>query len=266
MDRKSLREVAELFNDSQSFRIAIDNKLRSGTRRDDPLIAQYTDMMGELEKLSQKMLVGTYKRMVPEPVREWQKETPGIGEHLLARLIGVIGHPRVAEPYHWETPKSRKKSDEDGPKRVLVADEPFDRTVGQLWQYCGHGAPGRRVRGMSQDEALWLGNPSAKMLTHVIAEGATKESGRAIAELLEKEGPKRRRKPYVSDASWPYRRVYEQRRVETFARTHNAECVRCGPSGKPAQEGTPWNPGHAHADALRIVGKEVLRDLWLAAA
>lgn len=32
--------------------------------------------------------------------------------------------------------------------------------------------------------------------------------------------------------------------------------------GKPAQPGTPWNPGHQHAHALRVTGKEILRDLW----
>ncbi len=46
-------------------------------------------------------------------------------------------------------------------------------------------------------------------------------------------------------------------------KTHTVECVRCGPSGKPAQPGSPWSKGHQHAHALRVVGKEILRDLWV---
>lgn len=61
-----------------------------------------------------------------------------------------------------------------------------------------------------------------------------------------------------------YRQFYDWARAVAADKVHAVECVRCGPSGKPAQPGTPWNPGHQHAHALRIVGKELLRDLWLA--
>ena len=35
--------------------------------------------------------------------------------------------------------------------------------------------------------------------------------------------------------------------------------------GAEADEGpgSPWSKGHIHAHALRIVGKELLRDMWL---
>lgn len=44
-----------------------------------------------------------------------------------------------------------------------------------------------------------------------------------------------------------YRAVYDQRRAHT-ATTH-----------------PEWTPGHSHNDALRILSKRILRDLWRAA-
>lgn len=63
----------------------------------------------------------------------------------------------------------------------------------------------------------------------------------------------------------PLRDVYDARRLTTIDRVHATPCVRCGPASKPAPEGSPWSLAHQHADALRIVGKELLRDLWHAA-
>src|SRR5205085_7998418 len=100
---------------------------------------------------------------------KWSKDTPGVGEHLLARLLGAVGHPCVATPHHWEG---------EGSERVLVADEPFVRNVAKLWAYCGHGDPTRRRKtGMSAEDAASLGNPKAKMLAHLMAETAMKQTG-----------------------------------------------------------------------------------------
>lgn len=115
------------------------------------------------------------------------------------------------------------------------------RTVSQLWSYCGHGDPTRKRRkGMSQADLFALGNPDAKMIVHLIAESTMKAGG-------------------------PYREVYDKRKANNEGREHATECVRCGPSGSPALVGSPWSDAHRHADALRIVGKEILRDLWLEA-
>jgi hypothetical protein len=61
------------------------------------------------------------------------------------------------------------------------------------------------------------------------------------------------------------RETYDKRKAATEGRVHATECVRCGPSGKPAQPGSPWSDAHRHADALRIVSKELLKQLWRAA-
>lgn len=109
------------------------------------------------------------------------------------------------------------------------------RTVSELWQYAGHGSESRKKRG---HQVFW--NPDAKMRLWNISNSCIKTKGH-------------------------YRNVYDDRRAETAEKVHTRECVRCGPSGKPAQPGTPWAKGHQHADALRIVGKEILRDMWLEA-
>lgn len=113
------------------------------------------------------------------------------------------------------------------------------RTVGQLWAYCGHGDPTRRKRkGMSQADLFAMGNPVAKMRVYLIAECCLKAGG-------------------------DFAEVYRARRAVTEDRVHAADCVRCGPAGHPAKAGSPWSKAHQHADALRIVGKEFLRQLWV---
>lgn len=226
-----LRIWAEMFNDAQQQRIASRNRAERGGV--DPIIyAAYTEALEQAEKVCGKHMRACYKRIVPQQIVEWQKNTHGLGDHLMARILGQLGHPRHATPHHWEG---------TGSKRTLIADEPFERTVSQLWQYCGHGRPERKRKGMSADELAAMGSPDLKMLIHLAAECCMKQKAS------------------------PYRLVYEQTREQAADKLHTVECVRCGPSGKPAQPGTPWSAGHQHAHALRIVGKEILRDLWIIA-
>ncbi len=122
---------------------------------------------------------------------------------------------------------------------IASIGDPAERpNVAKLWAYCGRGDAARhRAKGMSQDELFRLGNPRAKKQVYLIATSFLKAGNRA---------------------------VYDSRRAATAARLHESRCVRCGPSGHPAQPGSPWSDGHKHADALRIVGKAFLLDLWIA--
>jgi hypothetical protein len=234
-----LRTWAELYFDTQDARKAANNKARATGAAD--IFAGYTANLEQLEHDCKKAMLDCYKRIVPAPIIAWQQSTPGIGEHLLARLLGHLGHPVLARPHHWEG---------KGAKRVLVADPPYERSVSQLWQYCGHGDPTRRIKaGMSAEELAAVGSPRLKMITHLLAEACMKAIGGETSN-----GVMRKRSPY--------RDVYDLRRIETIDRLHAAPCVRCGPKGKPAPEGSPWSLAHQNADALRIVGKELLRDLW----
>jgi hypothetical protein len=212
-------------------------------------------------------LVRCYRKTVPPSVIAWQRAEKGVGEHLMARLLGHLGPVDVATPKAWADNQafdpSKPSSRTDNPKRVLIDQEPYRRSVSQLWAYCGVGDPTRKKRtGMSQEDAFKLGNPRLRTILWLIVDHVCMEPGRDIKELMASEdfglG-------WVSDAKRRYRRIYEERRAETVKREHAGPCVRCGPSGKPAPDGSPWSKGHQHADALRIVGKEILRDLWLAA-
>lgn len=124
---------------------------------------------------------------------------------------------------------------------IAVIGDPAERpNPAKLWAYCGHGDPARsRIRkGATQEELFARGNPEAKTRTWLIAS------------------------QFCRTASSPYRATYDEARERYAERLHERVCVRCGPSGKAAQPGSPWSLGHQHAAALRYVGKRFLLDLW----
>lgn len=292
-----LRVWAESFWDAQTYRTELFNRLGLTAKRTPTKTGSNVDLetAGLLvapvlahEQHLKKMLLCTYRRVTPSAVIEWQKANFGIGDHLLARLLGQLGHPRIATPYHWEGPAG---------KRVLVADPSYERSLRQLYAYCGVGAPERRRKGMTQEEALALGNPRCKTLLWLIAKQTTMcrlapthpataiprtvepaisadQPERAATAIEHSAGqpllphpPSRRSAARANpagevplletpipissakedSASRQYRLLYEQRRAHT-ATTH-----------------PEWTDGHAYADALRIVSKAILRDLWTAA-
>lgn len=302
----NLRVWADSYADASAHEIVLANRFRQC----DP--AMYEDQLAAVthaKKAIKKALLTEYRNAVPQPIRDWQKYHRGIGDHLLARLLGRIGHPRIAEPYHWEG---------TGTNRKLVADPPYERTVAQLWAYCGHGDPARKKRkGMTADEAFGLGSPDAKMLVWNLAVACMKQvpkvpldgdgtdqkvdgdHGRLVgaevhdpsqvrheaqstsagvvildsqcgfdthrSDAVERVARGRCEAQKICGDPYLYRHIYELRRLQTHDRTHTTECVRCGPSGRPAPVGSPWSKAHQQADALRIVGKNLLRDLWIVA-
>lgn len=107
------------------------------------------------------------------------------------------------------------------------------RTVGELFAFCGVAGPGYvKRRG---EPVRW--NPTARMRLWNIVQPIIKTSG-------------------------PYRDVYDAGRARYADAVHSAPCVRCGPAGHPAAEGSPLSAAHQHARATRLVMREVLRDLW----
>ena len=236
-----LRLWAEIFHDNQKNRIATANRIRSGQVRKEETEA----LMGHLD--GAETLLGLAMRRALRKAAPWAsawaKATHGIGEHTVARLLGAIGHPVIAYPMRWVTGPAPEghvcakgrcgtvKGKDDGQERHLVAYPSFHRTVSQLWSYCGHGDPTRRRRkGATQEEAMASGSPDAKMIVHLMAECCMKAGG-------------------------PYRDVYD------VARLQYADRIEA--DGK--HKGKPWSDGHQHNAALRKVGKEILRDLWIAA-
>jgi len=236
----ALGVFAASFQDAQDVRIRIENRLRSGTIPPD-LAKSILDEQRRVEKMIGLAMRRQFRRCAPD-IYAWVKATPGIGEHLMARLLGTIGHPVIATPHHWEEAGHSIGDAQNrtaGPSRVLVADPPYLRNVAKLWAYCGHGDPARRkAKGMTAEQALALGSPQAKKIVHLLAETAMKCAGTPPVRM----SPDARR--LRGRRRSPYRDVYET------ARARYAE-----------REG--WTLGHQHAAALRLVGKEILRDLWI---
>jgi hypothetical protein len=263
---RELRQWAEAFADAQAARIAFENKDRSGTvdlEAFGPVVALYA----EAEERLRKEMVACYRATVPESIRRWQEETAGIGESTLARLLGITGDPRTAFPKHWEG---------TGSDRHLVEDEPHPRLIGQLWQYCGHGAPKNRDVKGNAAALMANGQPDAKKLVHLMAAAQVKTTAKS---------------------GGGYRWVYDMTKAKYSEKVHSVACaggfsgalyVKCKthdpakddpalllasdyvPSPKDtklgyAQAGDPYQKSHVHAIALRHTGKEILRDLWLAA-
>jgi hypothetical protein len=133
------------------------------------------------------MMLRTYRKVAPPGVRDWQAYHFGIGEHLVARLLGQIGHPRIATPYAWmaEPPAGHVCNPlRCGADKHLVALPMFERTVSQLRAYTGWGdASLRRVKGMSQQDAFRLGRTRAKSIVWNLAV-ATMKSGKVARDNL----------------------------------------------------------------------------------
>lgn len=288
-----LRVWADTFAQIQRDRIALANRLSSDAVPKE-IVVDLVDNYARSEKMVGLAMRRSFRRAAPEIVA-WLKTdaTVGVGEHLVARLLGTIGHPVIAQPHHWEG---------EGSERVLIPDEPFERNVAKLWAYCGVGDPARKRRsGMSADDATALGNPRAKMLVRLIAEGCIKQVGSARpsaetavsspAESIEgvasidvaetddestdaldpsasistgdfKQAPtpnvltdspvdlstddaiQQAAPRSLSRRRSPYRDIYDHARTVYSTRED-------------------WTLMHQHNAALRKVGKEFLRDLWL---
>ena len=120
-----------------------------------------------------------------------------------------------------------------------AAEERPRRGPAEFWKYMGLAPGQRKKRG---ERAAW--NHEGKMRSFLIAEQCMKTVGTAKARRS------------------PYRDLYEQARAHYEDAVHEEPCVRCGPSGKPAQPGSPLSDGHKHARALRKVQKTILKDLF----
>lgn len=276
-DFTDLRIWAESLEDVMKARISVENRAKRGGV-DYDLFAADIEALKAREHAFGLALRQSARRIIRSEfpgVEVWAKSHFGIGmDRLLPRLLGSLGHPVIATPYMWTDDKPDGHECIEGRcgKRHLVALEPYRRTLRQLWSYCGHGEALRRSKGMSQDEALGLGSPRCKMLVHLLAEATIKcgpqptrisEATSLAAGAITHSPPTRQAEaksdPVGSGSGTPsapaeaieepdkyrYRNIYDTRKAATADRG--------------------WTDGHRHNDALRIVGKEILRDLWLAA-
>jgi hypothetical protein len=248
-DYWQLRTASRNYYDAYQLTTRISNRLRAlaraGEAYDIDLHSQL-DAATDMKDAEGKILTRIYRNIAPPTVRKFQRETTGLGEVWIARLIGEVGDFKVYTEAWWEdNPDAARLAgevdDDDGDedrdkapvaKRVLAIGEVRTTGVRELWAYCGHGDPSRRRRkGQSQEEALSSGNPLAKMIVHQMAEFALRSNG-----VPDKNGKPRGKTPYY-------------------------DCYLAARATAEASH-PDWKPGHVYNYAVRKVGKAILKDLW----
>lgn len=252
VDYWPLRTAARNYYDSYQLTTRMSNRCKAAARQAEEGTGTYPIELDQQLEAAQGMknasgviLARLYRNVAPPLVRQFQRETIGLGEMWLARLIGEVGDFKVYTEAWWEDTVEVAEApdgteylqDEDGkntprPKRVLAIGEVRTTGVRELWAYCGHGDPERRRRrGQTQDDALASGNPLAKMIVHQMTEFALRNNG-----VPDKNGKERGQTPYY-DAYLAARMTAENNHPE-------------------------WKPGHVYNYAVRKVGKGILKDLW----
>lgn len=226
-----LRLASANLDDIQKVRIATKNRLAAAAREGGMMYGINDAVVENLDlaEVNAKAAVEQYYRSAVSPgVIAWQQEMPGVGALQLGRLLGVIGHPRVAvERRYYPNPDfdPEERSSVKNPKRLLDELPPRPRTVDQLWAYCGMGDPAvKHTKGMDSAQALRCGSPQAKTLAFRIVRQCRMSAPTGYYSLLVKE-----------------------------AKAHYAD------------KHEDWKPGHNDMASLRRVAKYMLRDLHDAA-
>lgn len=252
--------LAQQLDDYEELRKAQENRLRIFTRteedadgekrgfgldEDNPVVITCQINLEQLKTIEHKTVLELQKAMRRNPLNEWRKTQLGIGEKTLARLLDCIGDPFVRMDNH------------------------MPRTVSQLWAFCGlHTLPdptrtadthqstgsGTTVAGDQHQSdtrsSTVSGNIAARRMKGVKANWSTKAKTRSylLAEACVKAGVRKDENGnrYAKNGS-EYAQLYIDRRNHT-AVTH-----------------PEWTPLHSQNDALRIVSKRILRNLWRAA-
>lgn len=267
-----LRAAGEALTDAISTRVRTANRLSHPEHQIDAGVAEaMLAVAQDAEDAARKMQHALYETIVPDRVREWAAGVPGLATgELFPRLLAAIGNPRLAVPYAWS----------EGGKRPEPAGDPYERTLRQLWQYCGCGDPDRIPRSdvlghaPAREDLLAAGKRtqvrpllyawSSKLV--MMATPVTKEGSAFFG---------RPRSQAAADCR--YWKVFAEARTAAGDKVHARTCRNrkrppmrpdgCGTVMHPewGEPGSPWRPGHILAHAHRIAQKELLRDLWLAA-
>jgi hypothetical protein len=192
---------ADLVDDLEKSRIATENRAHSLREvkglAGSPEEERLDSIAMGLAEAERKATNELKKAVKAHPLGEWIGKQCGVGEKQAGRLLGVLGDPAF-------------RVDAD-------SGEVVERTVSQLWSYCGYGDAKAQVRRRGVKDH-W--NATLKVRAYLIAESCMKTP------------------------TSPYRKVYDEGRAKYAAAVHADECKRCGPSGKPALgHDPPRSPG-----------------------
>lgn len=256
--------LSDVLDDLERTRIANENRLRQLTRDepdsdgeergfgltlDMPQVAALASMVDALGRLEHDATLQLQREVRKHPLGPWVKRTIGVGEKQGARLIAAVGDP------YWNT----------------LHDRP--RLVSELWAYCGlhviklpasHKPPGSQTVLAGGGKQGDPGHLTADTPVPGAGVAPTRSKGqRANWSATAKMRAYLVAESCIKQARSPYRAVYDDGRKKYADAMHLAPCRRCGPSGHPAETGSLLPAGHQHARAMRLVMKEILKDLWL---
>jgi len=233
--------AADVLNDLEQVRCANENRLRQltdtgelghGLTVDHPDVKRLAGLVDGLVVAEHQAVLNLRRAMRAHPLGPWVASAPGVGEKQAARLLAVVGDP------YWN----------------VLHDRP--RTVSELWAYAGFHVlrTGDHVHLDAHDPSVPGVAPKRQRGQRSNWSEDARKRAWLIAASCVKQPPGTR-----------YRDVYDVTRARYVDVLHVVECVRCGPSGKPAQPGSVLSLGHQHARGLRMIAKTVLRDLWVEA-
>lgn len=237
----TLALAADVVDDLERVKIANQNRLRTLTAQDEyghgmsiehPDVKRLAALVKALEDAEHQATLNLARVMRHHPLGEWVKNSKGVGEKQAARLLAAIGDP------YWND----------------LHDRP--RRLRELYAFCGMNVVGTSAHSTG-DSQSWIGAGSAP----------TKQRGERVTW-----NPDARMRLWLIASKCvmvghggPYRTIYDEGRLKYADTLHAEECKRCGPKGQPAQPGTPLSASHQHARAVRLIAKQILRDLWTAA-
>lgn len=225
-----------------------------GLGTDHPQSVRLRDVVTGMTDLEAEAIKNLQVLMRQSPWGPWVAKAPGVGEKQLARLLSAIGDP------YWHAVEERP------------------RKVGELWAYCGYhavpvGQDGKIIAKTSEDDQRGNETHTAGVVLGSIPDAdayfAAPRRQRGVQANWSEDARKRAWLIATScvkqKAGTRYREVYDNARAKYEEALHKVSCIRCGPSGKPAEVGTPLSNGHQHGRALRAVAKKVLQDVWVEA-
>lgn len=264
----ALAFAADILDDTEGLWVANSNRLRVLTTPADKAdadgvcrgfglteahhdVARLGAMVSTLEQLTKDATKHLEKVMRRHPLHPWVKAQKGLGDKQTARLLAAIGDP------YWNTLHERP------------------RTVSELWAYCGfhvlpadHPTPDTQRPCVGRGQAGVGGDPGqGPSNTHSTAAGVAPRRQRGRKANWSEAARKRAWliANSVVKSGGPYREVYDATKDKYADAVHTTACVRCGPSGKPAQPDSPLSKAHIHARGLRAISKAVLKELWIEA-
>jgi hypothetical protein len=269
-DLPALRATAESLTDIIQMRVSVENRvLRGGAAFDAEARDRLLGMSRGAESEARNLLHAVYTDVVPQEIRDWAAEIPGLASgEVFPRLIGLIGNPLIAIPYKWEVP-------EKGPRQLVQAGEPYERSLRELLAWCGCGDAARvPTAGMSQEELLACGR---RTVIRPIMHGFSSYIARAGRPITKETSPRRGEPMNQAAADSRYFKVFIGAKEDGLTKRHATACKNhkrppqhsdgCGTTAHPewGEIGSPWRPGHAEGHAHRMVHKKLLADLWIQA-